>query len=141
MLFNHTEVEVRYKETDQMGVVHHSNYLVWFEIGRTNFIKQIVLNYAEMESGDVVSPVIDVQISYKKPARYGDTVTVETWLDYYDGIRTTYRYNVKDKDEQLLVTGTTVHVVVNKKSFKPVLLRKYHPDWHETYTALMNEGQ
>lgn len=141
MVINHSEVEVRYKETDQMGVVHHSNYLVWFEIGRTNFIKQIGLNYAEMESGNVVSPVIDVQISYKKPARYGETVTINTWLDDYDGVRTTYGYSVKNEHDQLLVTGTTVHVIVSKDSFKPVLLRKHHPDWHDIYTSLIKEGQ
>ncbi len=138
-IINDTKIEVRYAETDKMGVVHHANYLVWFEVGRTNFIKKIGLDYAEMEAGDVVSPVIDVQLSYKKTATYGDIVVIKTWLEKYDGVRTTYGYHVLDQNGNILVTGSTVHVVVNKHTFKPVLLRKVRPDWHETYTKLINE--
>ncbi|MEI3604790.1 thioesterase family protein [Pseudogracilibacillus sp. SE30717A] len=141
MKSNVTEIDVRYAETDQMGVVHHANYLVWFEVGRTNFIKQIGLNYAEMEAGEVVSPVVDVELSYKKPAKYGDTVLIKTWLEKYDGVRTTYGYHVLDANENILVTGSTVHVVVNKHTFRPVLLRKTHPEWHAIYMSLVNEGK
>jgi|SRR5699024_722941 len=141
MTVNKTKVDVRYAETDQMGVVHHSNYLVWFEIGRTNLIKQLGFDYAEMEAGEVVSPVIDVHISYKKPAKYGDTVMIETWLEGYDGVRTTYSYNVKNSAREVIVTGSTVHVIVKKDNFKPALLRKFHPDWHQTYLKLTKEGK
>src|SRR5699024_9719830 len=76
---NKTKIEVRYQETDQMGVVYHANYLVWFEIGRSKYIDQLGFNYVEMEKDNIVSPVIDLQISYKRPATYGDTVTIFTW--------------------------------------------------------------
>ncbi len=82
-----TPIKVRYQETDQMGVVYHANYLIWFEIGRTAFIEALGFNYHEMESDGIVSPVIDANIQFKQPIRYGEEATVETWLQCYNGIR------------------------------------------------------
>lgn len=135
MEINKTEIEVRYQETDQMGVVYHANYLVWFEIGRTKFIEQLGFQYVEMEKNGFLSPVIDVQISYKIPVKYGDRVFVETWLENYDGIRITYGYRILTSSNEVAVTGTTKHVVVKKESFKPVLLRKVHPKWDQAYKS------
>lgn len=59
------EIDVRYSETDQMGVVYHANYLVWMELGRTQFIRDLGFNYAEMEKDGILSPVIDINVSYK----------------------------------------------------------------------------
>lgn len=133
MEINRTEIEVRYQETDQMGVVYHGNYLVWFEIGRTKYMNQLGFKYDEMEASGFLSPVIDVQISYKKAVRYGEKVWVETWLKDYDKIRTTYGYRVLNELGEIAVTGSTSHVIVRKDTFKPVLLRKVHPEWHEAY--------
>lgn len=133
MLINKTKIEVRYQETDQMGVVYHANYLVWFEIGRTKYIEELGFKYTEMEASDIVSPVLDAQISYKKAVKYGDEVYVETWLEAYDGIRTTYAYQVINHTGLVYVTGKTVHVVVKKDTFRPVTLRKVNPDWHAAY--------
>lgn len=133
MEVNETKVEVRYQETDQMGVVYHANYLIWFEIGRTKFIEQLGFQYAEMEKSNIVSPVIDIQISYKHPAKYGDTVTIFTWLEKYKGVRATYAYRIENEEGDILVTGTSEHVIVDKESFKPLQLRKEHPAWHEAY--------
>lgn len=128
-----TTIEVRYQETDQMGVVYHANYLVWFEIGRTKFIEHLGFKYAEMEAHNVVSPVTNVNISYKQPVKYGDRVYVDTWIENYNGIRTVYGYNILKEDETIVVTGTTEHVIVNKKTFRPLSLRKAFPDWHQAY--------
>lgn len=132
---NQTKVEVRYQETDQMGVVYHANYLVWFEIGRTKFIEQLGFKYAEMEQNNIVSPVVDLQISYKRPAIYGDVLTIFTWLEKYSGIRTTYGYRIENKQNEILVTGTSDHVIVDKETFKPLQLRKVYPEWHQAYKA------
>lgn len=139
MVINRTEIEIRYQETDQMGVVYHANYLVWFEIGRAKLIEQLGFKYTEMEQDGVVSPVIDLQISYKKPARYGNTVFIETWLDKYDGIRTTYKYRVVDEKDEVYVTGASDHVIVDHKTFRPLRLRKVHPKWHEAYQRLVSK--
>lgn len=129
----HTTIEVRYQETDQMGVVYHANYLVWFEIGRAKFVESLGFKYADMEKDGFVSPVIDAQISYKKPVRYGETVEVITWVEKYNGIRTVYGYEIVNQKDEIVVTGSTEHVIVDKDTFKPVSLRKSFPDWHEAY--------
>ncbi len=128
-----TPIEVRYQETDQMGVVYHANYLVWFEIGRTKFIESLGLNYAEMEKENVVSPVLDANISFKKPIRYGEKAYVETWLEQYDGLRTVYGYYIKNETDDIAVIGTTKHVIVKRDTFRPLSLRKSFPEWHEKY--------
>src|SRR5690554_1959240 len=119
-----TPIQVRYQETDQMGVVYHANYLVWFEIGRTAFIEALGLSYAEMEQEGVVSPVTRVEADYKKPIRYGESVYVETWLDYYDGLRTTYAYHVLNEKGDIAVSGKTDHVIVNLENFRPLSVRR-----------------
>lgn len=135
------EIEVRYQETDQMGVVYHANYLVWFEIGRTKLIEALGFKYAEMEKYGVVSPVIEVNVSYKKPVRYGEKVYIDTWIEKYDGIRTVYGYNVLNANEDIVVTGETKHVIVKKDTFRPLSLRKAFPDWHEAYLTYLKEAK
>ncbi|MCH1625659.1 acyl-CoA thioesterase [Ferdinandcohnia quinoae] len=127
------EIEVRYAETDQMGVVYHANYLVWMEVGRTQLIKDLGFNYAEMENEGILSPVIDLQISYKMPMRYGQVAMIKTWIDYYDGIKVIYGYEIITPDGSTSVTGTSSHVCVKKDSFRPIRIRKLFPDWHEAY--------
>lgn len=138
-MINETTIEVRYQETDQMGVVYHANYFVWFEIGRTKLIEQLGFKYAEMERDGFISPVVDIQASYKKPAIYGEDVIIRTWIDTYTGIRTVYAYEVVNKDGDTLCTGTSTHVVVRKGNFRPVALKKVNPQWHTVYKQLVGE--
>lgn len=135
-----TPIEVRYQETDQMGVVYHANYLVWFEIGRTKYIEDLGLNYAKMEEHNVVSPVTEAELSFKQPIRYGEKVQVETWLEQYDGIRTVYAYQIVGEAGNVAVSGTTKHVIVKKDSFRPQSLRRAFPDWHAKYIEQL-EGE
>jgi acyl-CoA thioester hydrolase len=133
MLISTREVEVRYAETDQMGVVYHANYLVWMELGRTKLIQDLGFNYAEMEKDGIISPVLDIQISYKKPLRYGEIAKVHTWIEEYDGLRVIYGYEIFTSDEQLAVTAISKHVCVKKDNFRPISVRKLYPDWHDAY--------
>ncbi|MFD1848909.1 acyl-CoA thioesterase [Oceanobacillus bengalensis] len=130
-----TPIEVRYQETDQMGVVYHANYLVWFEIGRTKFIESLGLSYAAMEKENVVSPVLDANVSFKKPIRYGEAAFVETWLEEYDGLRTVYGYHILNANGEVAVSGTTKHTIVKKDTFRPLSLRRSFPEWHEAYLS------
>jgi acyl-CoA thioester hydrolase len=133
MLVSTKEIEVRYAETDQMGVVYHANYLIWMEVGRTTLIQDLGFNYAEMEKDGVISPVLDIQISYKKPLRYGEKAIVKTWIDEYDGLRVSYGYEILTMDGELAVTAVSKHVCVKKENFRPVIIRKLYPDWHAAY--------
>lgn len=128
-----TPIKVRYSETDQMGVVYHANYLIWFEIGRTAFVEALGFQYHEMEEEGVVSPVIHADVHFKQPIRYGQQAYVETWIESYNGIRTTYGYQIVDEDDIVAVTGTTEHVIVQKDRFRPLSLKKRFPNWHEAY--------
>ncbi|SFK29330.1 acyl-CoA thioester hydrolase [Halobacillus dabanensis] len=139
MKVTQTPIQVRYQETDMMGVVYHANYLVWFEIGRTAFIEGLGFKYSEMENQGVVSPVIDAQVSFKKPVRYGDDVYVKTWVHMYDGLRVAYGYEIVDHAGEVAVCGETKHVIVKKDSFKPVSIRRSFPEWHEAYVSAMEQ--
>ncbi|MBU8878592.1 acyl-CoA thioesterase [Bacillus sp. FJAT-29790] len=133
MLISTKEIEVRYAETDQMGVVYHANYLVWMELGRTQIIKDLGFSYAEMEKDGIISPVLDIQASYKKPLRYGEKAIVKTWIEEYDGIRVSYSYEIYTEAGELAVTGTSKHVCVKKDTFRPISIKRTYPVWHDAY--------
>ena len=122
-----TRVRVRYAETDQMGVVYHANYLIWFDVGRVEFIRQLGLDYKSMEREEGCGiAVVDVSVRYKAPARYDDELVVQTRLIAARGavIRFGYRI-VREADGVLLCEGETVHVVVGKDMKKRSLPQKY----------------
>jgi len=109
-------VRVRYAETDQMGVVYHANYFVWFEVGRVEFIRQMGLDYKSMEQEeDALIAVVEASARYKAPARYDDDLIVRTTLAGVRGPIVRFRYSVlRADDEMLLCVGETVHVVVGR---------------------------
>ena len=127
------QIEVRYAETDQMGVVYHANYLVWLEMGRTQLIKDLGFDYAGLEQKGYLSPVLDVSIQYKQSIKYGENVTVSTWIDSYSRLKTIYGYEVTKEDGTVAATAKTVHTLVMKESFRPVALSKVDKEWHEAY--------
>ncbi|KIL45310.1 acyl-CoA thioesterase [Jeotgalibacillus soli] len=131
MMIAEIPVQVRYAETDQMGVVYHANYLIWMEIGRTSLIESLGFRYTEMEDQGILAPVMDIQVSYKNAVRYGETITVKTWMDFYDGLRTNYGYEIVKEDCTIAATGLSKHVCVKKDTFRPISVRKYFPAWHE----------
>ena len=94
MFISEKQVEVRYAETDQMGVVHHSSYIIWCELGRTQIVKDLGFDYAELERSGYVSPVLDISVQYKKAMRYGQVATVRTWIESHGKLRTTYGYEI-----------------------------------------------
>jgi acyl-CoA thioester hydrolase len=114
--FGETRVRVRYAETDQMGVVYHANYLVWFEVGRVEFIRQMGMDYKSFESEDgAMIAVVEATARYKAPARYDDELIVRTWLVGMRGPLLRLRYAiVRAADEVLLCEGETVHIVVGR---------------------------
>lgn len=140
MHVSETKVDVRYAETDQMGIVHHSNYIIWFEIGRTEFMKELGFHYAEWEKQGILSPVIDIRVTYKKPTTYGETVTIRTWVQSYDGVRTTYRYEVINEKGEVCVVGESSHACVKKDTFRPISMKKHLPEWHEVYEKVKHDA-
>jgi acyl-CoA thioester hydrolase len=125
-----TEVRVRYVETDQMGVVHHSNYLNWFEVGRTEWMRLSDLSYRELEEDGILMPVTEVHVKYHAPARYDDLVRITTWIESYNKVRVIFSYEVRREDGELLVTGRTEHAFINRAG-QVVRLHKTHPHVYE----------
>ncbi|WP_026672122.1 acyl-CoA thioesterase [Alkalihalobacterium bogoriense] len=133
MKISRIPVEVRYAETDQMGIVHHSSYVVWCELGRTALIRELGFSYAQMEADGVLAPVLNINLNYKHTTKYGETVTVHTWIEAYDGLRVTYGYDIVNEKGETCVSGTSLHVCVKKETFRPISIRKQLPEWHEVY--------
>ncbi|EOW9528667.1 acyl-CoA thioesterase [Bacillus cytotoxicus] len=130
------EIEIRYAETDQMGVVYHSNYLVWLELGRTKLIQDLGFSYVEMEKDGIISPVLDLQISYRKAMRYGEKAIVKTWVDSVSPLRVIYGYEIYNGDGDLCITATTTNICVKKEGFRPVSLKKLYPEWYAKYEEI-----
>ncbi|WP_019241388.1 MULTISPECIES: acyl-CoA thioesterase [Bacillus] len=133
MFISKKEIEVRYAETDQMGIVYHANYVIWLELGRTQILKDLGFNYADLEKDGILSPVLDVNISYKKPVTYGEVATVYTWIEEYNGIKTIYGYEILNSNGEVAVTATSSHVCVKKESFRPISVKRRYPELHEAY--------
>jgi len=112
---NDTHVRVRYAETDQMGVVYHSNHFIWFEIGRVELMRQLGFNYRDMESADqLFIAVVDARCKYRAPARYDDELIVRTHLKNVRESVIHFGYELlRVGDGMLLAEGETTHIVTN----------------------------
>jgi acyl-CoA thioester hydrolase len=119
---------VRYAETDQMGVVYHSNYIIWFEVGRVELLRDLGFDYRKMEiDDDCAIAVVDVRCRYKAPAFYDDVIVIRTRLVHLRRKLLHFEYEVlRASDRVLLATGETVHVVVNSKMKPHPLPDKYY---------------
>jgi acyl-CoA thioester hydrolase len=115
-----TSIEVRYAETDQMGVVHHANYPIYFEQARVNWLKLIGMHYQEMEDKGIFLPLSKLTIDYKKPARFGNILNVKTILNTLPSASITFDYEIKNQNEEILTFGQTVLVFVNHKTKRPM---------------------
>ncbi len=115
------DVEVRYIETDQMGVVHHANYVAWFELARTHLCHEMGLHYADIERRGYLMMVTGIEVKYRQGARYGDTVQVSASIDRLLSRGVRYAYEVR-REDALLATGTSQHVWTDRETRKPVRL-------------------
>jgi acyl-CoA thioester hydrolase len=120
-------VRVRYAETDQMGVVYHSNYIIWFEVGRVEMMRQLGFVYRDMEKHDDIHiAVADVHCRFKAPALYDDLLTVRTRLVNVRGSVLHFGYEiVRAEDGRILAEGESVHISVNSKFERMQLPQKY----------------
>ena len=118
---------VRYAETDQMGIVYYANYLVWFEIGRTDYCRQLGFAYREMEEQNgLYIMVAEARCRYKAPARYDDEILVRTCLRDVRKRVIVFGYEVyRLPDEEMLAEGETVHVITDRDGHPRALPQKY----------------
>lgn len=132
-----TRIITRYSETDQMGIIHHSNYAVWFEAGRTDFFKKIGFSYKEIEGRGILLPLYEMNCKFKSPARYEDEITIKTSLKEITKVRVIFSYKViNDLDGKLLSLGETMHGWTNR-DLKLINAEKTIP---EVYHLLSKES-
>jgi acyl-CoA thioester hydrolase len=112
------DVEVRYIETDQMGHVHHANYVTWFELARTRLCATSGIPYADIETMGYLMVVTGIEVRYRQPAHYGQTVAVTAWIDRLGSRLTRFAYEVRH-DETLLATGASEHIWVEREGRRP----------------------
>ncbi len=141
MLYALTEIESRYQETDQMGVIYHGNYATWFEVARTDYIRKLGLDYSEMENAGVVSPVTELNINYKKSVTYPEKVIVKTWVSKFSRLRSRYQYEIYNEKGEIVTTGYTDNVIITKDGRKPIRLDKTFPNWFEVYRSVDEQNQ
>ncbi len=119
MMENTTRIRVRYADTDQMGFAYYANYLVWFEVGRTEMLRECGLPYAELEALGVALPVLEAHCRYRKSARYDQLLRVVSRLKEMPRVTLRIEYEIFDEAEQLLAEGYTTHAFINREG-KPV---------------------
>lgn len=128
MVFKQYEHITQYYETDQMGIIHHSNYIRWMEEARVDLMRQAGINMTDVEKRGILIPVLSVSCEYKSMTRFGDTVIIEPLVKEYNGIKMYIEYEIKDKKtKELRATGSSSHCFLAKDG-KLLYLKKQYPD-------------
>ena len=135
------EYQAQYYETDQMGIIHHSNYIRWFESVRIRYMQQIGVDYRDMENMGIISPVLEVHCVYKSMVRFGDTVEIMPKVEKYNGVKLELSYTIRDKETQELRTcGNSLHCFLNREG-RPLSLKKACPVFDAAFRAALEAGQ
>ncbi len=127
------EHRAQYYETDQMGVIHHSNYARWLESARIWWMRENGIDYSEMEKSGIVSPVTALSCRYRSMVHFDDTVLITVKIEKYNGVRLFLSYRVTDKESgELRMTGNSEHCFVDR-SGRLVSLKKVYPDYDKAF--------
>lgn len=132
--------KVHYYETDQMAIVHHSNYIRWFEEARIDFLEQIGLPMSEIERQKVQIPVLSLTSNYKTMTRFEDEVLVGMKIEKYNGIKLCISYEIKDANtNEIRNTGSSEHCFLDENG-KVISLKKTHPKMHQLLETYINQS-
>lgn len=125
MKIDEIKIRVRYGETDQMGVVHHGNYVLYLEMGRIEWLRKLGVSYKSMEKNGIILPVASLTINYKKPATYDDVLKVKTILKNTPTAKIEFDYEITNEKNELITTASTTLVFVDVKTNKPMKAPQY----------------
>ena len=134
---------VHYYETDQMGIVHHSNYIRWFEEARTAYMDQNGIGYANVEAQGVQIPVVSVSCSYKTAVKFDQTIEIHTRLSFFNGVRAIYQYKIYPEGGSgpLLASGESEHCFIDAQTHTPQNLKKRLPEYYAIMARLQKEDE
>ena len=131
------ERKINYYETDKMGIVHHSNYIRFFEEARCALLEEALLPYAIMEEKGIMSPVLGVSCQYKQHVTFGDTIQVHAYIKEFTGVKFTVAYEIYNKNTNALcVIGESNHCFTDS-NLKPLNIKKHHTDVFEKFMKLI----
>lgn len=129
------EYQAQYFETDQMGIIHHSNYVRWMESARIWWMHQAGIEYREMEERGIVSPVLEISCRYKSMVHFGDTVLITTEITKYNGVTLELAYRVTDRGSgELRMLGSSKHCFLDS-SGKVISLKKLYPEYDRAFAS------
>lgn len=129
--------KAQYHETDRMGVIHHSNFIRWFEEARVDYMDKLGFSYARAEGEGIASPVLYISCEYKSMVRFGDAVRIRASIAELTGSRMTVRYRVEDgRSGELRAAGESRHCFINKEG-RPVSLKKAIPALYELFLSVL----
>ena len=127
--------KVQYYETDQMGIVHHSNSIRWFEEARTWMMDEMQFGYEKMEALNILVPVLEASAKYNSMVKFGETVEIFTRISQFTGVKMVIEYEIRDAvSGELRTTGQTKHAFLNKETYRPISLKRSHKEikYHNT---------
>ncbi len=129
--------KVQYYETDAMKIVHHSNYIRWFEEARLDYLEQIGLPYDEIEKRRIIIPVLAASCKYRQAVKFGEEVIINTEITSFNGLKFTVSYQIYNLEQTTLhAEGNTEHCFLNEK-FQPLRLKKEASDIYEIFSACL----
>ena len=114
-----TKIRVEDHHTDQMGIVHHSNYVKFFEVARTEWLRAVGLTYAEMERRGVMMPIVEVNVKYRQPAYYDELIAVTASVEELPMARMSFKYEIRGEDGREIATGSTTLGFIDKETRRP----------------------
>lgn len=131
--------EAQYYETDQMGIIHHSNYIRWFESARIWYMHEIGVDYRQMEESGIISPVLEIECQYRSMVRFGDIVEIVPKIEQYNGIKLSISYTIIDhQTKEVRTTGSSRHCFLNKEG-RILSLKKEYPVFDEAFRNALEQ--
>ncbi len=132
-------IDPRYAETDQMGIIHHSVYPVWYEMARVKFCSDIGLPFQEIEARGVGLAMVHMGFNFLKPSRFGEPVTILTSLVEFSKVRLTFKYDIYNQSNELINQGETKLVWLDQ-NLKPINIYKSHPDIYHLFLEQLEKS-
>lgn len=134
------EINPRYQETDQMGIIHHSVYAIWYEMGRIRLIEDVGLNFHEIEKQGLYLALVSMSSTYQRPAVFGEKYTLETNLVSLKNVRMVFSHTIRDRQGTLINQGQTALAWVDHL-LKPMSIRKSHPEIYDAFRAMITDEE
>lgn len=128
----------KYYETDQMGIIHHSNYIRWFEEARIDYMNQIGLTYKKMEEDGIISPVLEINCKYLRMMYFDDIATINVYIKEYTGVRFMIEYEIYNQDNILCTTGSSKHCFTDRNG-RPISLKKFKPEYDQLFKQFIQK--